>query len=129
MRLLDLILSCATDLTDCQKALIKAACQGVTGFFTGGLAGAAAGAVSGGLGALAACIDWCSLLDLFSFSPSGGGSTGGGGWGGWGGGWGYPTGSGSGGGFSVGGCGSSPSGLAIPSDGGQGVCARVRLPN
>ena len=42
--------------------------------------GAAAGAIGGGLGALAACIDWCSLLDLFTFSPSGGSS--GGGWGG-----------------------------------------------
>ena len=131
--LIDLILQCAdTGLSDCKKAMIKAACRGITGFFTGGAAGAAGGVASSAKDLLEC------LCDLFNFSIDvgdvdlqGGGFGNGGGYGG-----GYlnPYGGGSGGSFSTSGCspasGSSSTGspvLLAPNADGSGVCATVTL--
>ncbi|MEQ9410014.1 MAG: CARDB domain-containing protein [Fuerstiella sp.] len=126
--LIGLALDKLTELTSCQKALLKAACGAVTGGLTGGPAGALLGGLSGG---------GLGLLNCFCGLFGGGGSPGGGGPGGgfsfYGGGIGNPYGVPTG--YSIPtstGC-SGSSDITVTQDGVRanigedGVCAQVRM--
>jgi len=129
--LVDLVLQCAdTGLSDCQKALIKAACGAITGGVTGGVGGAIAGGFSGGGLGLLSC--FCGLFSGGGSAPSGGGGIGGG--------WLTGPGSGSnpyvsgyGGSITTSGCGSSSAptpvdGPVSPAAGDMtAICAQVRI--